>query len=63
MSKSSDNIELRLMALEQAISKQNTELSERLGKLEVKINILSYVSGALLASGLLLAVDFVFKTL
>ena len=63
MSKSSDNIELRLMALEQAISKQNTELSERLGKLEVKINILSYVSGVLLASGLLLAVDFVFKTL
>ena len=63
MNKNSDNIELRLMALEQAISKQNTELSERLGKLEVKINILSYVSGVLLASGLLLVVDFVFKTL
>ena len=63
MNRSSSNIELRLIALEQAVSKQNTELSERLGKLEVKINILSYVSGALFTSALLLAVDFVFKTL
>lgn len=57
----SDNMELRLMALEQAISKQNIEISERLSKLEVKINILSYVSGSILTFGLVITAKLLLR--
>ena len=44
------NIEIRLMNLEQCVGKQNVDISQRIARLEVKINILTYVAGAVLVS-------------
>ena len=52
MTESTDHIELRLMNLEQCISKNNVEMSERLTKLEVKINILAYLGMTMLATSI-----------
>ena len=52
MTEDTDHIEVRLMNLEQCISKNNVEMSERLTKLEVKINIIAYLGMTLLATSI-----------
>jgi hypothetical protein len=52
MTEDTDHIEVRLMNLEQCISKNNVEMSERLTKLEVKINILAYLGMTMLATSI-----------
>ena len=52
MTEDTDHIELRLMNLEQCISKNNVEMSERLTKLEVKLNIIAYLGMTMLATSI-----------
>jgi hypothetical protein len=52
MTEDTNNIELRLMNLEQCISKNNVEMSSRLTKLEVKLNIIAYLGMTLLATSI-----------
>lgn len=58
MTEDTDHIELRLMNLEQCISQNNIKLSERITRMEVKINILTYVAGVVLVSTLGVVVSY-----
>ena len=53
-----NNLEIRMMNLEQCISQNNIKLSERITRMEVKINILTYVAGVVLVSTLGVVVSY-----